>query len=58
MIGTPLALDSLWGFVTVALVVPVLAARIVDEERMLVAELAGYPEYTTRVRSRLIPHIW
>ena len=58
MVGTPLALDSLWGFVTVALVVPVLAARIVDEERMLVAELAGYPEYTTRVRSRLIPHIW
>ena len=58
MVGTPLALDSLWGFVTVALVVPVLAARIVDEERMLVAELAGYPEYTTRVRSRLIPRIW
>ncbi|WP_319449406.1 MULTISPECIES: isoprenylcysteine carboxylmethyltransferase family protein [unclassified Mycobacterium] len=58
MIGTPLALDSLWGFVTVALAVPVLAARIVDEERMLVDELAGYPEYTTRVRSRLIPYIW
>jgi protein-S-isoprenylcysteine O-methyltransferase Ste14 len=58
LIGTPLALDSLWGFVTVALVVPVLAARIVDEERMLVAELAGYPEYTTRVRSRFIPYVW
>jgi protein-S-isoprenylcysteine O-methyltransferase Ste14 len=38
--------------------VPVLAARIVDEERMLVDELAGYPEYTTRVRSRLIPYVW
>jgi protein-S-isoprenylcysteine O-methyltransferase Ste14 len=58
MVGTPLALDSLWGFVTVALAVPVLAARIVDEERMLVDELAGYPEYTTRVRSRLIPYVW
>jgi len=58
MVGTPLALDSLWGFVTVALAVPVLAARIVDEERMLVDELTGYPEYTTRVRSRLIPYVW
>jgi protein-S-isoprenylcysteine O-methyltransferase Ste14 len=58
IIGTPLALDSLWGFVTAALVVPVLAARIVDEERMLVDELAGYPEYMARVRSRLIPYVW
>jgi protein-S-isoprenylcysteine O-methyltransferase Ste14 len=58
MVGTPLALDSLWGFVTVALAVPVLAARIVDEERMVVEELAGYPEYTTRVRARLIPYVW
>jgi protein-S-isoprenylcysteine O-methyltransferase Ste14 len=58
MVGTPLALDSLWGFVTVALAVPVLAARIVDEERMLVDELTGYPEYTARVRSRLIPYVW
>jgi protein-S-isoprenylcysteine O-methyltransferase Ste14 len=58
MIGTPLALDSLWGLLTVMLVVPVLAARIIDEERMLVDELAGYREYTTRVPSRLIPYLW
>jgi protein-S-isoprenylcysteine O-methyltransferase Ste14 len=58
MIGTPLALDSLWGFVPVALAVPVLAARITDEERMLVTELAGYPEYQQNVRYRLIPGVW
>lgn len=58
MVGTPLALGSLWGFATVALVVPVLGARIVDEERMLLDDLAGYPEYTARVRSRLIPYVW
>jgi protein-S-isoprenylcysteine O-methyltransferase Ste14 len=58
MIGTPLALDSLWGFVPVALALPVLAARIIDEEHMLVGELAGYQDYRTRVRSRLIPLIW
>lgn len=58
MIGTPLALDSLWGLLCVLAAIPVLAARIVDEERMLVDELAGYPDYTQRVRFRLIPGVW
>ncbi len=58
MLGTPLALDSLWGFTGVVAALPVLVARIVDEERMLVAELAGYREYTASVRHRLIPGLW
>jgi len=58
MIGTPLALDSLWGLAATALALPVLAARIFDEEKMLTEELAGYADYKTRVRSRLIPYVW
>lgn len=58
MIGTPLALGSLWGLLAVAAAVPVLAARIFDEEKMLTEELAGYREYTTRVRHRLVPYLW
>lgn len=58
MIGTPPALDSLWGLLGVAAAVPVLSARILDEEKMLNAELAGYREYTQRVRYRLIPAVW
>jgi protein-S-isoprenylcysteine O-methyltransferase Ste14 len=58
MAGTPLALDSLWGFIPVALAVPVLGARIVDEERLLVGQLTGYPAYTRQVRYRLIPGVW
>jgi protein-S-isoprenylcysteine O-methyltransferase Ste14 len=58
MAGTPLALDSLWGFIPVALAVPVLGARIVDEERLLVGHLTGYPAYTRQVRYRLIPGVW
>ena len=42
----------------VAAAVPVLAARILDEEKMLNAELAGYREYTQQVRYRLIPAVW
>ncbi len=58
MIGTPLALDSLWGLLGVAASAPVIAARIRDEEQMLTDELAGYRDYRDRVRFRLIPHVW
>lgn len=59
MIGLPPALGSLWGLVVVALTFPaVLEARVVDEEKALVDELAGYREYRARVRYRLIPGVW
>ena len=58
MVGTPLALDSLWGLLGVLASAPVIAARIRDEEQMLTEELAGYDEYKTRVRYRLAPYLW
>lgn len=58
MVGTPLALDSLWGLLGVVASAPVIAARIRDEEQLLTEELAGYREYMTRVRYRLVPHLW
>ncbi|MCV7431089.1 methyltransferase family protein [Mycolicibacterium bacteremicum] len=58
MIGTPPALDSLWGLLGVAASAPVIAARIRDEEQMLIDELAGYRDYRDKVRCRLIPHVW
>ncbi|CAM3670156.1 isoprenylcysteine carboxylmethyltransferase family protein [Mycobacterium frederiksbergense] len=58
MVGTPLALDSLWGLLGVAASAPVIVARIRDEEQMLTVELTGYPEYRTRVRYRLVPYLW
>jgi protein-S-isoprenylcysteine O-methyltransferase Ste14 len=35
-----------------------LAARIVDEEKLLAVELPGYDEYRRRVRHRLVPFVW
>jgi len=58
MAGMPLALGSLWGLVVVALAVPVLVARILDEEKALREGLAGYDDYATRVRRRLVPGVW
>lgn len=56
--GTPPALNSYWGLVPMLATIPILAVRIVDEERMLVTELAGYDAYTRRVRYRLLPGVW
>ena len=37
---------------------PLLVARIVEEERLLLAELPGYEAYRRRVRYRLVPCVW
>jgi protein-S-isoprenylcysteine O-methyltransferase Ste14 len=58
MIGTPPALDSLWGLTLLIPAFGVLRARILDEEKMLTEDLPGYREYTQQVRYRLIPNVW
>jgi len=56
--GIPLALCSWWGLAFLALVVPGLAWRIMDEEKLLKKDLPGYVEYTRKVRYRLVLYIW
>jgi protein-S-isoprenylcysteine O-methyltransferase Ste14 len=58
MVGTPLALDSYWGLAVLVPAFFALAVRILDEEKMLDAELPGYDEYTRTVRYRLVPGAW
>jgi protein-S-isoprenylcysteine O-methyltransferase Ste14 len=58
MLGAPLLLGSIYGLLLSALVVVILAGRIIGEERMLVDELEGYVDYTKKVTYRLIPGVW
>jgi protein-S-isoprenylcysteine O-methyltransferase Ste14 len=58
IIGIPLALGSWWWTLLIIPFLPVLAWRLLDEERILRRDLPGYIEYTQRVRYRLIPHVW
>lgn len=58
LVGTPLLLGSLWGLAGLLLMVPLLAARTLGEEALLREKLPGYRDYTSRVRSRLLPGIW
>ncbi|OWV98189.1 hypothetical protein ATY81_19690 [Rhizobium sp. R72] len=56
--GVPLALGSYWGVLVVFPVIGGLVARLLDEEKYLVRNLAGYAEYRNEIRWRLLPGIW
>ena len=54
----PLILGSWWAFAIFLLYIPMIVARIIDEERLLAVELDGYTDYCKRVRWRLLPFVW
>ncbi len=58
IIGVPLALGSWWGLAFLALTLPMLAWRILDEEKLLKNDLPGYTDYTQKVHYRLVPYVW
>ena len=55
---TPLVLASYWALIPAAFVVPIMAARLINEEQVLKRDLPGYEEYTRKVRFRLLPGVW
>jgi protein-S-isoprenylcysteine O-methyltransferase Ste14 len=58
LFGVPLALGSFWCLLVLAIAIPGLVLRILDEEKLLKKELPGYGEYMQKVRYRLVPYIW
>ena len=55
---TPLALGSYWAILPAVFIIPILVARIRNEESLLARDLEGYREYLRSTRYRLIPGIW
>ncbi len=55
---TPPALGSYWAIVPSVLIIPVLVARLLNEEKVLQRDLKGYPEYMQKTKYRLLPGIW
>jgi protein-S-isoprenylcysteine O-methyltransferase Ste14 len=56
--ASPLALGSWYALIPAVMVIPVLVARILNEEKVLSRDLTGYSEYIQKVKYRLIPGIW
>ena len=55
---SPLALGSYWAMIPSILIIPVIVARIWNEESVLARDLKGYQEYMQKTRYRLIPGLW
>jgi protein-S-isoprenylcysteine O-methyltransferase Ste14 len=58
LLGIPVGLASWWGLLGMVAIVPAIIWRLLDEERLLTAELPGYAAYLRKVRYRLIPGVW
>lgn len=57
-IASPVALGSFWALIPAVFIVPLLVARLRNEEQVLRRDLPGYEEYTHKVKYRLLPGIW
>lgn len=55
---TPLALGSYRAIIFFWPLLPLIMARLENEEEVLLRELPGYKEYCQKTRYRLIPFIW
>ena len=57
-LAMPLILGSLISLCVFILYPVLIAVRIINEEKLLSKELAGYEEYKKKVKYRIIPFIW
>ena len=58
LVGVPPALGSLWGLLAIVPMTLVLVWRLLDEEKFLARNLAGYSDYQSKVKYHLLPLIW
>jgi protein-S-isoprenylcysteine O-methyltransferase Ste14 len=56
--GTPLALGSYWGLLTLVPMGASIVWRLLDEEAFLTKQLPGYDAYRRKTRHRLVPRVW
>ena len=57
-LSIPLVMGSWYALIPFAFYPLLMVVRILDEEKLLTAELSGYEEYKRKVRYRMIPFIW
>lgn len=57
-LAIPVVLGSWWSFLCFLPYIPVIAVRIINEEKVLSEGLEGYTDYKKRVKHRIIPFVW
>ena len=56
--GAALALGSPWALIGTPFLFASFILRVVEEEKFLTSNLAGYEDYQSRVNWRMVPGIW
>ena len=54
----PLILGSWYALIPFAFYPVIIIVRLLDEEKLLTQELAGYEDYKKKVKYRLFPFVW
>ena len=57
-LSIPIVMGSWYALIPFAFYPLLMVVRILDEEKLLTAELSGYEEYKRKVKYRMIPFIW
>lgn len=57
-LSMPLVLGSALSFIIMLTYIPIIGARIRNEEKVLTEGLEGYKEYKQKVKYKVIPFIW
>jgi len=57
-LGFPLLFGSLWSIIPICLLIILFITRTGLEDKTLMNELKGYPEYSNKTRYRIIPYVW
>ena len=57
-LSMPIVLGSLTSFAVMLIYIPIINARIKNEEKVLTEGLEGYGEYMRKVRWKVLPFIW
>jgi protein-S-isoprenylcysteine O-methyltransferase Ste14 len=55
---SPFVLGSFYGLIPVVFIPLLMAARIINEEKVLLTGLKDYDLYMKKVKYRLVPYIW
>lgn len=57
-LGFPLLFGSFWSIIPVSMLIVLHIIRTRLEDKTLIEELKGYPEYSNKTAYRIIPGIW
>ena len=57
-LSIPLVMGSWYALIPFAFYPVLMVVRVLDEEKLLSAELSGYEAYKRKVKYRMIPFIW